>query len=337
MRHSGAVDTQHLSPWPGLLVCLTVGLVAMGLGALAPVIGAPVLAILGGFALRELLGERPAWKPGMTFASKKILQGSVVLLGAGLSLGTVARTGLETLPVMLGTLVVALVAGRVVGGALGIDTQLRTLVTCGTAICGASAIATISAVIGAAEAAVAYSVTVIFVFNVLAAVLFPLLGHALGLSQHAFGIWAGTAVNDTSSVVAAGTTYGAVAATTAVVVKLARTLMIIPVSIVESLLHHRRTRDDGASIPWKKLVPPFLVLFLAAAGLNSIGLVPASVHPAIHQLALLGTSVAMVGIGLATPVSAIKHAGWRPLALGGSLWVLVAVSSLVLQRAVHLA
>ena len=323
---------RRLSILPGLALAGGLGLIAHLAGAQVPVVGGPVLGILLGLVVGTLLGERPVLTPGTTFAAKKVLQTAVVLLGVGLSLTQVARIGLSTLPVMLGTLVLALVAGPLLGRWLGVAGEIRTLVTVGTGICGASAIATISAVTGAGGVAVAVSVAVIFVYNALAVVLFPLLGHALGLSQEGFGLWAGTAINDTSSVVAAATVYGAAATSYAVVVKLTRTLMIIPIAVGHSLAHARAQRRADGRMPWRGLVPTFLVLFLLATALTSLGIIPGSWTDPVHTLAGYLTTVALTAIGLGTPVRAVREAGWRPLALGGVLWVLVATSSLVLMR-----
>ncbi|HLS43850.1 MAG TPA: putative sulfate exporter family transporter [Ornithinicoccus sp.] len=324
--------TRRTTILPGLALSTGLGLVAYLLGRQVPVIGGPVLGILLGLAVGTWLGPWPALTPGTAFAAKKVLQTAVVLLGFGLSLTQVARIGWETLPVMLGTLVLALAAGPLIGRWLGVAEDIRTLVTVGTGICGASAIATVSAVTGATGVAVAVSVAVIFVYNALAVVLFPLLGHALGLSQEGFGLWAGTAVNDTSSVVAAATVYGAAATSHAVVVKLTRTLMIIPIAVGHSVARGRQVPHGQAGMPWRRLVPLFLVLFLLAAAANSIGVVPDSWSDPVRQAAAYLTTVALTAIGLSTPVRAVQQAGWRPLALGGVLWVLVAVSSLVLMR-----
>lgn len=324
---------------PGLAAAAAIGAVAMAMGRLVPVVGGPVIAILLGIGVRELIGERAALVPGARVAAKGVLQAAVVLLGAGLSLREVARTGTEALPVMLGTLAVALGGAVLLGRWLRVDEETRTLVGVGTGICGASAIATVSAVIGASEAAVAYAVGTIVVFNVAGAVAFPLIGHALGMSQAGFGLWAGTAINDTSSVVAAGTVYGAAAVSAAVVVKLTRTLMIVPVSVALALRTHRRARvaadgdaaAPGERVPWRRLVPPFLVLFLVASALHSVGVVPAAWGPTISDGAHLLTAVALAGVGLLTSAAGLRRAGWRPLALGGLLSLAVATSSLALQ------
>ena len=319
--------------WQGFAFPLGLGLIAWQLGTWVPVLGAPVIGILLGLLVGQLFGLRPEWKSGLAFCSRKVLQSAIVLLGAGMSLGQVARIGGDGLPVMIGTLAIAIGGGTLLGRLLRVERQTCTLVTYGTAICGASAIATMSAVIGASSSAIAFSITVIVIYNVLGALLFPPLGHLLGLSQEAFGLWAGTAVNDTSSVVAAATVYGAAAASYAVVVKLTRTLAIIPLAVFESWRRYRSASgaEQAARPVWYKLAPPFLGFFLLAAALNSLGAIPPSWQGTIKLMAHFGTTVAMAAVGMTSSFAAIRQAGWRPLALGGILWVLVATSSLLLD------
>jgi uncharacterized integral membrane protein (TIGR00698 family) len=216
---------------PGLSVTAGIAVVATLLGGLVPVVGAPVIGILCGIVIALVIRPAACLKPGMAFTSKRVLQGSIVVLGSGLSLGQVLSTGGRSLPVLLGTLVVALAMAWLVGRMLGLRADLRTLIGVGTAICGASAIAATDAVINADEADVSYAIATIFTFNVVAVLLYPSLGHAFGFSQHTFGLWAGTAINDLSSVVAASTTYGHAAASYGVIVKLTRTLAIIPICL----------------------------------------------------------------------------------------------------------
>ncbi len=316
----------------GLIPPLGIGIVAWGVGQIIPILGGPVVAILIGLIVGQIFGLRQEWTDGVAFASKKILQGSIVLLGAGMSLTQVATIGGSGLPIMIGTLAICLIGGLVIGRAMKIEEQIRSLVTYGTAICGASAIATMSVVIGASGPAIAVSITVIVLYNVLGAVLFPVIGHVLGLSQEAFGMWAGTAINDTSSVVAAATVYGAVAATYAVVVKLTRTLAIIPLALFRSWTSNSQLPlEERHTTMWYKLVPPFLILFIVAAAVQSLGVIPNAWNDPIHFLAHFGTTVAMAAVGMSSSLTAIKEAGWRPVALGGILWFLVATSSLILQ------
>lgn len=316
----------------GLIPPVIIGIIAWEVGLVVPILGGPVVAILIGLFTGQVFGLRNEWISGVTFASKKILQASIVLLGAGMSLSQVAEIGGSGLPIMIGTLAVCLVAGLIIGRFLKIEDQTRVLVTYGTAICGASAIATMSVVIGASGPAIAVSITVIVIYNVLGAILFPAIGHILGMSQDTFGMWAGTAINDTSSVVAAATVYGAIAATYAVVVKLTRTLAIIPLALFESWRHNNQLPpDQRQTTVWYRLIPPFLIWFLIAVLVHTGGFIPDLLNDPIYFMAHFGTTVAMAAVGMSSSFSAIKEAGWRPVALGGILWFLVATSSLGLQ------
>ena len=225
---------------PGLAVAVGVAIVATVIGKNVPLVGTAVPGAVIGAVLAILRKPGARLAPGLKYASSFVLQCSVVILGTQLSIGAAARVGLASLPVMLGTLVVCLAAAYLYGRLLGIPRDLKTLIGVGTGICGASAIAAVSPVIEASGTDIAYAVSTIFLFNITAVLVFPLVGHALGMSQHSFGLFAGTAVNDTSSVVATATTYGSSAAGYAVVVKLVRTLMIIPICIGLAWLTDRR-------------------------------------------------------------------------------------------------
>ncbi|WP_433015162.1 YeiH family protein [Kribbella sp. CA-294648] len=335
-------ETPHfIERVPGLLVVLALAATAVPLGRLVPVIGGPVFGIVLGVLAGVLVPAlRGSWsRPGYDFASKTLLQLSIVVLGTGLSLQQVVRVGGDSLPVMLGTLAVALGGAWLFGRLLGVRGDTQTLIGVGTAICGASAIAAATAAIGAKRSSVAYALATIFTFNVVAVLAFPPLGHLLGLDAEAFGLWAGTAINDTSSVVAAGYTYSQQAGDQALVVKLTRSLMLIPIVLGLVILKSRRearahTADASRpKLPWRRMVPLFLIGFIAAAGLRSAGLVPEAWQ---ETLSLVGTFLitsALVAIGLSMRPSELRKAGWRPLALGALLWVSVALSSLGLQWA----
>jgi uncharacterized membrane protein YadS len=234
---------------PGLALALAVAAVATVVGQHVPLVGSAVPgAVIGaGIAIALKPGARLA--PGLKWASTFVLQCSVVLLGAQLSIGEAARVGVSSLPVMLGTLAVCLGAAWLYGRLLGVPRDLRTLIGVGTGICGGSAIAAVAPVIEAASVDVAYAISTIFLFNIAAVLAFPLLGHALGMSQQSFGLFAGTAVNDTSSVVATATTYGTAATSHAVVVKLVRTLMIIPICLGLAALTARKPRPAPPPCP----------------------------------------------------------------------------------------
>jgi len=344
--------------WPGVALALVIGLAATVVGREVPVVGGPVPAVVLGALVGWLVrrrrhregtgagsgGDLGLLQPGVKFASSRVLQFAVVLLGAQLSIAEVLRIGGETLPVMLTTLVVCLVAAWGIGRLLRVSSALRTLIGVGTGICGASAIAAVTPVIGAVSADVAYAMSTIFLCNIAAVFVFPLVGHALGLSQHAFGVFAGTAVNDTSSVVATATVYGRQATDTAVVVKLVRTLMIIPIVVGLAGLEARRTsREQVASgvdtaraggvrgFRVFRLVPWFLIGFLVVVLLRTLGVLPAAAAPGFSTAATFLITVALAAIGVSTDFGALRRAGFRPMLLGIALWVLVAGTSLGAQ------
>ena len=248
---------------PGFFLALGVAIVAALLGRAAPIVGAPVFAIVIGALIASVRRPSPALRPGIAFASKQLLQWSIVLLGAHLSLMEIIQGGARSLPVMLGTLLIVLVLAYVVGRALGLDRDIRRLIGIGTAICGGSAIAAVASVIEADQADIAYSLGVVFLFNVVAVLVFPALGHLMQLSQQAFGLWAGTAINDTSSVVAAAFAYGRDAGNDAVIVKLTRTTLILPIVLYYGWRRIQHARAGSGAIDWRAIIPWFILWFLA--------------------------------------------------------------------------
>ena len=322
---------------PGLGLAAAIAAAATVIGSLVPLVGAAVPGLLIGAVIGAIRRPGARVRPGVEFAAKRVLQTSVVLLGTQLSVLDVARVGVAGLPVTVGTLAVGLGAAWGLGRALRVGRDTTVLIGVGTGVCGAAAIAATAPVLGAAAADVAYAVSTIFAFNIAAVLVFPLIGHLLGMSQAGFGLFAGTAVNDTSSVVAAAAAYGPVATDHAIVVKLVRTLAIIPITLVLAAVTRRHDQSPGVPRPargvWDvvRLVPWFLVGFVAMAALNSLGLVPAAAHPPLSATAGYLIAVALSGIGLSVDFAAMRRAGWRPLLLGGSLWVVVSVTSLGLQ------
>lgn len=324
---------------PGAVIALTVAAIATVVGRAIPILGAPVAAVLLGAVIATFL--RPARRfPGATvgfaLTGGLALQVAVVLLGAQLSLSQAWEVGRSAIPVMFGTMFVCLGSAALLGRWMGIEPTLRTLLGVGTAICGASAIAAITPVLRPKPSTVAYALSTVFVFNVAAVLTFPWLGHALGMGQHAFGVFAGTAVNDTSSVVAAAVTYGPEATQTAVVVKLTRALMIVPVVLVLAYVVARRRPDSeqaGASGRPSviRLVPWFLIGFVALAALNSAFPFPEGLQSGCKLASTLLITWALAAIGLSTDLGALRRTGWTPLLFGGLLWLAVTASSLGIQ------
>jgi uncharacterized integral membrane protein (TIGR00698 family) len=274
--------------------------------------------------LTSLVRRPPARAaPGVAFSATALLQLAIVLLGSTLALGHILRVGARSLPVMLGTLAVALVGGAVIGRALRVSPRLRTLVGVGTGICGASAIAAVSRIIEATQTEIAYAISTIFVFNVVALIVFPPLGRLFGMDQHGFGLWAGTAVNDTSSVVATAYAFGHAAGAQAVVVKLTRTTLIVPIALALSV-YRARGRP-------RRLVPPFLVLFLLASVLDTVGVVGSDARRVLADIAVGLITIGLAAIGLGTDLAGMRLTGPRPLLLGAVLWLAVAATSIGLQ------
>jgi uncharacterized integral membrane protein (TIGR00698 family) len=317
----------------GLLVAAATAVLATLVARVVPLAGAPVLAIVFGIVLRSVVPLPRSLAAGFTFSAKYVLQSAIIVSGFSLSLAAVAQTGLDTLPITIGTIAVALVLAPIVGRFLKTGAVLEQLIGVGTAICGASAIAAVASVIEPLEADTALAIATIFFYNIVAVLTFPALGSLMHLTQSQFGVWAGTAINDTSSVVAAGYAFGADAGQHATIVKLARATFILPVVAIVAVVHARSQRAGSVRVPWRKVVPWFIVWFLVAACINTTGIIPGAWHPGITQTSAFLISIALAAIGVQTDVARLVRSGPRPLALGFVLWVAVAAVSLFLQHA----
>mgnify|MGYP000260107076 CR=1 FL=1 len=265
---------------PGIAVCLSIAIPSWLLGKLVPVIGGPVFSILLGMIIALLWTPGTVCKPGIGFTSKKILQAAVVLLGFGLNLNVVLQTGKQSLPIIICTITTSLLVAFVMHKLLHIDGDISTLIGVGSSICGGSAIAATAPVIEADDEEIAQSISVIFLFNVLAALIFPTFGGAIGLSNEGFGLFAGTAVNDTSSVTAAASTWDSLHGTNgavleyATIVKLTRTLAIIPITLVLAFWRTWQVKKGSSascgSFSLKKIFPFFILFFVLASVITTL-------------------------------------------------------------------
>lgn len=316
---------------PGIGLAALLAIPAWLIGKAFPVVGSPVLGILFGMVLA--FWRRPAFlDEGIGYTGKKLLQYSIILLGFGMNLFNVFRVGSQTLLLMAFTLTATFLTAFLAGKALKFDGNTRTLIAVGTAICGGSAIAATAPVIRAKDEEVAHSISTIFLFNVVAAFLFPVLGHALGMSDHNFGLWAGTAVNDTSSVVAAGYTFSEAAGNLAVVVKLTRTLMIVPVTLVLAVHTSRRAADKSAQkVSIVRIFPWFVLGFAAAAVINTFVPLPAGTGTILTQVGQFVIVMAMAAIGLNTNLIRLLKNGVRPIVFGCICWAVLSLTSLGVQ------
>ena len=335
--------------WKGILLCIGLAVPASLLGGQFPVIGGPVFAILAGMILAPLVKRYEPFGAGIKFTSKKILQYAVVLLGFGMNLEVVMQTGKQSLPIIICTITTSLVIAYILHRALDIPGNISTLVGVGSSICGGSAIAATAPVIDADEEEVAQAISVIFLFNILAALTFPALGAAIGFSTtsgEAFGIFAGTAVNDTSSVTAAASTWdsiyhlGTQTLDKAVTVKLTRTLAIIPITLVLAVRRARKAEsENGGKISLRQVFPFFILFFIGASVITPVAVaagVPAEVFLPMKDLSKFFIVMAMGAIGLQTDVVKLIKSGAKPILMGLSCWIGITLVSLGLQHVMNI-
>jgi uncharacterized integral membrane protein (TIGR00698 family) len=332
--------------WLGLVLCIIIAIPSWLLGKKFPIIGGPVIAIIVGMIITLFIKNKSKFDSGVKFTSKKILQYAVILLGFGLNLSVVLETGKQSLPIIVSTIATSLVIAFVLHKVMHIPSKISTLVGVGSSICGGSAIAATSTVIDADDEEVAQAISVIFFFNVLAAVLFPSLGAWLGFSHtsgEAFGIFAGTAINDTSSVTAAASTWdsmynlGSATLDKAVTVKLTRTLAIIPITLVLAFIRTKREKNtNGKKVDFKKIFPFFIIYFILASLITTIATslgIPSLIFAPFKELSKFFIILAMAAIGLNTNIVKLVKSGGKPIIMGFCCWVGITAVSLILQHA----
>lgn len=344
----------------GIVVCAVIAGIATFLSGLSigsfslEVIGAPVFSIVIGMVITAVFSKFSSderVKDGITFTSKKILQWAVIILGFTLNIKTVLSVGGKSLPVILSTIAVSLIVAFIMCKLLKVDKKVSILVGVGSSICGGSAIAATAPVIDADDEEIAQSISVIFLFNVIAALIFPTLGNAIGLTNDGFALFAGTAVNDTSSVTAAASAWDSMKGTDGLVlaqattVKLTRTLAIIPITLVLAVARARKAKKEGGEnkkVSIKKIFPWFIIYFVAASLITTlVALLPESGFTVFYNdyfvsgakwLAKFFIAMAMCAIGLNTNIVNLVKKGGKPIAMGFCCWVCIAGVSLLMQH-----
>ncbi|WP_423215437.1 YeiH family protein [Streptococcus equinus] len=327
----------------GVVLCAIQALPAWILGQYFPLVGAPVFAILLGMIVGSFYHNRTKTAAGIAFTSKYILQTAVVLLGFGLNLMQVVKVGVQSLPIIISTIATSLIVAFCLQKWLKLDVNTATLVGVGSSICGGSAIAATAPVIKAKDEEVAKSISVIFLFNILAALIFPTLGDMLGLTNHGFALFAGTAVNDTSSVTATAAAWDAIHHSNtldgATIVKLTRTLAIIPITLVLSFYTaFKESKNGGASektFSLKKAFPMFVLYFLLASIVTTVvsGLgMSVELFEQLKVLSKFFIVMAMGAIGLNTnPIKLVKTGG-QAIGVGAACWLAITCVSLLMQH-----
>ena len=327
---------------PGLTVSVIIAVVAKFIEGLMPmhIIGASVIALFIGMIINSF------WRPkvlasGIRFTAKKILRLAIILLGASLSVNVILSVGKMSLMVMFFTLLTCFGGGCLIGKALGLNWKLSSLISAGTGICGGSAIAAIAPVIDADDSDVAYAMSATFLFDMVMIILFPIMGRMIGLSDMAYGLWAGTAVNDTSSVVAAGYAFSEGAGDFATMVKLTRTLSIIPTVLAFSFINLKlKKKNNELTVDKKvnivKLIPWFIVGFVMLSIVNSLGLIPQFVSLGAKEISKFLMVSALAAIGLNTSFKDMKKSGINPMLHGFIISALVVIVAILVEWCIGL-
>ena len=326
---------EHLLFLLGVAICFTVACLSVMLEELIPggLLGASIIALFMGTIINSFF--HPAWmKPALKFTSKKILKAAIVLLGASLSVSTIMSVGKMTFFVMIFTFAMCFGGGYFIRKLFGLNWKLSNLISAGTGICGGSAVAAIAPVIDADDKDIAFAMSSTFLFDMVMIALYPLMGKALGMSDIAYGIWAGTSVNDTASVVASGYAFSEAAGDFATMVKLTRTIAIIPTVLVFAWISTRikqkelKTSGDGKKVNLFKIIPWFIGGFLLLAILNSVGVIPTALSGMMKTASKFLMVTALAAIGLNTSITDFKKAGLAPMFYGVTIDTLVTLTAL---------
>ena len=319
----------------GVTICFVVAGLSVFVEKLIPgeLLGASIIALFMGTIINSFF--HPTWiKPALKFTSKKILKVAIILLGASLSINTIMSVGKMTFFVMIFTFAMCFGGGYFIRKVFGLNWRLSNLISAGTGICGGSAVAAIAPVIDADDKDIAFAMSSTFLFDMVMVALYPIMGKALGMSDIAYGIWAGTSVNDTASVVASGYAFSEIAGDFATMVKLTRTIAIIPTVLVFAYIGTRikqkelKEANKGQRVNLMKIIPWFIGGFLLLAVLNSIGCIPAAASGIMKGTSKFLMVTALAAIGLGTSINDFKKAGLKPMFYGITIDTLVTLTAL---------
>ena len=320
----------------GMGICFGVAVVSVLLEKIIPgdVLGASIIALFLGTIINSFF--HPVWiKPALKFSSKKVLKLAIILLGASLSINTIMSVGKMTFFVMIFTFAMCFGGGFFIRKIFGLNWKLSNLISAGTGICGGSAVAAIAPVIDAEDKDIAFALSSTFLFDMVMVALYPIMGKLLGMNDIAYGIWAGTSVNDTASVVAAGYAFSEAAGDFATMVKLTRTIAIIPTVLVFAFIGVRAKKKElqktsaGQKVNLMKIIPWFIGGFLILAILNSVGVIPATVSSVLKSASKFLMVTALAAIGLSTSIKDFRKAGLAPMFYGITIDTLVTLTALV--------
>lgn len=322
---------------PGIILTVILAAAANRIAGLIPghFISGSVLALLLGIFLNTAAAKTTALSPGIKLVSKQVLRLAIVLMGLTMSFSQVIEVGRYSLFVMFFTLLTAFGGGYLLGKLFHMNWKLTSLISAGTGICGGSAIAAIAPTIHAKDSDIAYAISATFLFDVVMVILFPIAGRYLGMSDMGYGLWVGTAVNDTSSVVAAGYTFSDAAGAYSVIVKLTRTLSIIPIVLIFSLIYARtngnKQNGKAENVNILHIFPFFILLFLIMVAIKSSGIISDGISSKVSVISKFCMVMALGAIGLKTNFKEMSHSGLKPMLHGFLISALVVFVSFFVQ------
>lgn len=329
------VSKKHM---PGLFLAFGIAVVAYVINAILPsaLLGATLIALLLGMLLNPIVMRTDNYDSGMKWTSKYVLRAGIILAGITLSFSQVIEAGKYALVLMVFTLATAFGVGYLCKKVFKINWKLASLLSISTAICGGTAVATLGPTIHAKNRDIAYAISATFLFDMITVIAFPWIGQWLGLSDTSYGLWIGTAVNDTSSVVAAGYAFSDAAGVLATIVKLTRTLFIVPIVLIFSWIYAKKETPSQSAekVNIKNIFPWFILGFLVVVGIRSTGVLPETTVDIVAFLSKFFLSMALAAIGLKTSFKEIAGVGIKPMVAGVVIDVSVVFVSLFAQAAI---
>lgn len=329
------VSKKHM---PGLFLAFGIAVVAYVINAILPsgLLGATLIALLLGMLLNPIVMRTDSYDSGMNWTSKYVLRAGIILAGITLSFSQVIEAGKYALVLMVFTLATAFGVGYLCKKVFKINWKLASLLSISTAICGGTAVATLGPTIHAKNRDIAYAISATFLFDMITVIAFPWIGQWLGLSDTSYGLWIGTAVNDTSSVVAAGYAFSDAAGVLATIVKLTRTLFIVPIVLIFSWIYAKKETPSQSAekVNIKNIFPWFILGFLVVVGIRSTGVLPETTVDIVAFLSKFFLSMALAAIGLKTSFKEIAGVGIKPMVAGVVIDVSVVFVSLFAQAAI---
>ncbi|NLA52639.1 MAG: YeiH family putative sulfate export transporter [Alcaligenaceae bacterium] len=302
----------------------------------AGILGGTLIALIIGMLLNPLVCRYKVFDSGINWTSKNILRAGIIIAGITLSFPQLIKAGKYALILMVFTLATSFGVGYVCKKIFKINWKLASLLSVSTAICGGTAVATLGPTIRAKNRDIAYAISATFIFDIITVIAFPWIGRLLGLGDTGYGLWIGTAVNDTSSVVAAGYAFSDAAGSLATIVKLTRTLFIVPVVLIFSWIYTKKETpwQTAEKVNIRKIFPWFILGFLAVVSIRSTGFVPDNIVSGMSYLSKFFLSMALAAIGLKTSLKEVADVGIKPMIAGVIIDISVVLVSLFAQAGI---